>query len=122
MQRAIHPANKVSTSNPCIHTPYPHTQPQDDVSSPGHAFAAGVTLERVGAHTVDDKGRQTFVTHNPLELLRKVRSSFKLTHQSQFFTNPLDLWYSAAPSSSKVTTRSSCFSTHTLALQYCISS
>ncbi len=48
------------------------TPTQDDVSNPGHSFAAGVTLERISAHTVDAQGKPTFVTHNPLELLRKV--------------------------------------------------
>ena len=47
---------------------------QDDVSSPGHPFALGLTLEKVAAHTVDEEGNTAFVTHNPLELLRKACS------------------------------------------------
>ena len=36
-------------------------------------FAVGFTLERLSAHTVDEKGDKAFVTNNPMELLRKVR-------------------------------------------------
>ena len=45
---------------------------QDDVSYPGKAFAVGLTLEALSAHTVDESGKEAFVTQNPLKLLRKV--------------------------------------------------
>ena len=46
---------------------------QDDVSYPGKPFAVGLTLEALSAHTVDESGKEAFVTQNPLKLLRKVR-------------------------------------------------
>lgn len=39
---------------------------------PGMPLAAGLTIESLSSHTVDEKGNKAFVTHNPLELLRKV--------------------------------------------------
>ena len=45
---------------------------QDNVSVPGMPLAAGLTIESLTSHTVDEKGNKAFVTHNPLELLRKV--------------------------------------------------
>ena len=33
----------------------------------------GLTLEALSAHTVDEAGREAFVTQDPLKLLRKVR-------------------------------------------------
>ncbi len=47
---------------------------QDDVSYPGKPFAVGLTLEALSAHTVDESGKEAFVTQNPLKLLRKVMS------------------------------------------------
>ena len=47
---------------------------QDDASSSiDQAFAFGITLEKLSAHTVDEDGKPTFAKHNPMELLRKVR-------------------------------------------------
>ena len=45
---------------------------QDDISNPGTTLACGFTLERLEAHTVDEAGNKAFVSHNPLENLRKV--------------------------------------------------
>jgi vacuolar protein sorting-associated protein 13A/C len=45
---------------------------QDNVSYPGKPFAVGLTLEALSAHTVDESGKEAFVTQNPLKLLRKV--------------------------------------------------
>jgi len=50
-----------------------HSCAQDDVSYPGKPFAVGLTLEALSAHTVDESGKEAFVTQNPLKLLRKVR-------------------------------------------------
>ena len=44
---------------------------QDDVSNDGVPFSFGFTLEKLTAHTVDEAGKQTFATQNPMELLRK---------------------------------------------------
>lgn len=41
-------------------------------SNPGHPFAAGITLERLSAMTVDENGRETFVTGGALDHIQKV--------------------------------------------------
>lgn len=41
-------------------------------SNPGHPFAAGVTLEKLLAVTVDDSGKETFVTGGTLDRIQKV--------------------------------------------------
>ena len=45
---------------------------QDNVSNEGQPFAVGFLLEELTAHTVDEDGKKTFATHNPMALLRKV--------------------------------------------------
>jgi hypothetical protein len=50
-----------------------HVRYEDDVSDPGSPFACGFTLDRISAATVDELGREAFVTNNPLQVLRKVR-------------------------------------------------
>ncbi|XP_028077973.1 LOW QUALITY PROTEIN: uncharacterized protein LOC114279888 [Camellia sinensis] len=55
---------KLSISN--IHIRY-----EDLESNPGHPFAAGVTLERLSAVTVDDNGTETFVTGGALDRIQK---------------------------------------------------
>ncbi|KAL6985853.1 hypothetical protein U1Q18_019226 [Sarracenia purpurea var. burkii] len=55
---------KLSISN--IHIRY-----EDLESNLGHPFAAGVTLERLSALTVDDNGKETFVTGGALERIHK---------------------------------------------------
>lgn len=52
-----------------------HWEMQDAVSYKEQPFAFGITLEKLNAHTVDQNGKPTFVTSNPMELLRKVRST-----------------------------------------------
>ena len=52
---------------------------QDRTSVPGMPLAAGLTIESLSSHTVDEKGRKAFVTHNPLDLLRKVRLNLSLS-------------------------------------------
>lgn len=41
-------------------------------SNLGHPFAAGVTLEKLSAVTVDDSGKETFVTGGALDRIQKV--------------------------------------------------
>ncbi|KAL5724123.1 hypothetical protein ACHQM5_007424 [Ranunculus cassubicifolius] len=48
-----------------------HIRYEDLESNPGHPFAAGVTLGRLSALTVDDNGKETFVTGGALERLQK---------------------------------------------------
>lgn len=50
-----------------------HVRYEDDVTNPGHPFSCGITLDKLAAATVDDKGEEAFVTTTPLSLLRKVR-------------------------------------------------
>ena len=45
---------------------------QDDTSNPGTPFAVGLTLERLDAQTVDEQLKPTFVSTNPMDVLRKV--------------------------------------------------
>ena len=45
---------------------------QDDTSNPGTPFAVGLTLERLDAQTVDEQLKPTFVSTNPMDILRKV--------------------------------------------------
>ncbi|XP_057978559.1 uncharacterized protein LOC131164992 isoform X2 [Malania oleifera] len=55
---------KLSVSN--IHIRY-----EDFESNPGHPFAAGVTLEKLSAVTVDDNGKETFITSGALDCIQK---------------------------------------------------
>lgn len=41
-------------------------------SHPGHPFAAGVSLEKLSAVTVDENGKETFVTGGELDQIQKV--------------------------------------------------
>ncbi|KAI3677367.1 hypothetical protein L1987_86993 [Smallanthus sonchifolius] len=48
-----------------------HIRYEDSVSYPGHPFAVGITLEKLAAFTVDEKGNETFDTSGALDKLRK---------------------------------------------------
>jgi glucan phosphoethanolaminetransferase (alkaline phosphatase superfamily) len=41
-------------------------------SNPGHPFAAGITLAKLAAVTMDEEGNETFDTSGALDKLRKV--------------------------------------------------
>ena len=41
-------------------------------SNPGRPFAAGITLEKLLAVTVDDNGKETFITGGALDRIQKV--------------------------------------------------
>lgn len=43
-------------------------------SNPGHPFAAGVTLEKLLAVTIDDDGKEAFATGGALDRIQKVPS------------------------------------------------
>lgn len=49
-----------------------HIRYEDPTSYPGHAFAIGVMLSEVSAHTVDEDGRRAFLKSDQLRTLRKV--------------------------------------------------
>ncbi|KAK7363427.1 hypothetical protein VNO77_05570 [Canavalia gladiata] len=55
---------KISISN--VHIRY-----EDSISNPGHPFCAGVTLAKLAAATMDEKGNETFDTSGALDRLRK---------------------------------------------------
>ncbi|KAJ1696999.1 hypothetical protein LUZ63_005511 [Rhynchospora breviuscula] len=48
-----------------------HIRLEDSVSNPGHPFCSGITLSRLAAVTVDEKGNETFDTSAALDKLRK---------------------------------------------------
>lgn len=47
-------------------------------SNVGHPFAAGVTLDKLSAFTVDNNGNETFVTGGSLDNIQKVCVSLVL--------------------------------------------
>ncbi|XP_010524589.1 PREDICTED: uncharacterized protein LOC104802610 [Tarenaya hassleriana] len=55
---------KISISN--VHVRY-----EDSTSNPGHPFAAGITLAKLAAVTMDEEGNETFDTSGALDKLRK---------------------------------------------------
>ncbi|ERN15489.1 uncharacterized protein LOC18443778 [Amborella trichopoda] len=48
-----------------------HIRYEDLESNPGHPFAAGATLAKLSAVTVDDSGKETFVTGGALDHIQK---------------------------------------------------
>ncbi|EPS74221.1 hypothetical protein M569_00532, partial [Genlisea aurea] len=74
---------KLSISN--IHIRY-----EDLESNPQHPFAAGVTLDKLLAFTVDDKGQETFVTGGALE---KTQKSLKLERMAVYLDSDINPWY-----------------------------
>lgn len=77
-----------------------HVRYEDDVTNKGHPFACGVTLESIAGFTVDDLGRQAFVTSSPLDLLRK---AFVLRRIALYFDcetppwKPKRSWHALSP-------------------------
>ncbi|AAF79523.1 F21D18.20 [Arabidopsis thaliana] len=61
---------KVSISN--VHIRY-----EDSTSNPGHPFAAGITLAKLAAVTMDEEGNETFDTSGALDKLRSSSMKFK---------------------------------------------
>ncbi|MQL82370.1 hypothetical protein Taro_014851 [Colocasia esculenta] len=49
-----------------------HIRYEDLESNPGHPFAAGLTLGRLSAMTVDDAGKEAFATGGALEHIQKI--------------------------------------------------
>ncbi|CAK9173346.1 unnamed protein product [Ilex paraguariensis] len=78
---------KLSISN--IHIRY-----EDLESNPGHPFAAGVTLERLSAVTVDDNGNETFVTGSALEHIQK---SVELEQLAAYLDSDICPWHINKP-------------------------
>lgn len=59
-------------SSTCTCSPTCSPRYEDAYTNPGHPFACGISLDRISGYTVDEAGREAFVTNNPLQMLRKV--------------------------------------------------
>ncbi|CAN4127752.1 unnamed protein product [Withania somnifera] len=78
---------KLSISN--IHIRY-----EDLESNTGHPFAAGITLEKLSAMTVDDSGSETFATGNALD---KIQKSVELERLAVYFDSDITPWHINKP-------------------------
>ncbi|KAK3008800.1 hypothetical protein RJ639_013898 [Escallonia herrerae] len=78
---------KLSISN--IHIRY-----EDSESNPGHQFAAGLTLEKLSAVTVDDNGMETFATGGALERIQK---SVELGQLAVYLDSDIIPWHIDKP-------------------------
>ncbi|KAL6543920.1 hypothetical protein OROGR_010417 [Orobanche gracilis] len=78
---------KLSISN--IHIRY-----EDLESNPGHPFAAGVTLDKLSAFTVDDNGEETFKAGGALERIQK---SVELERVAIYLDSDVSPWNIAKP-------------------------
>ncbi|KAL8529518.1 hypothetical protein ACS0TY_006808 [Phlomoides rotata] len=78
---------KLSISN--IHIRY-----EDLESNPGHPFAGGVTLDKLSAFTVDDKGDESFITGGELERIQK---SVELERMAVYLDSDISPWYVEKP-------------------------
>ncbi|KAL2348225.1 hypothetical protein Fmac_002225 [Flemingia macrophylla] len=74
---------KLSISN--IHIRY-----EDGESNPGHPFAAGVMLDKLSAVTVDDTGKETFITGGALDRIQK---SVELDRLAVYFDSNIIPWH-----------------------------
>lgn len=66
-----------------------HMRYEDTLTHPGHPFSCALTLDMLKAHTVDEEGRDTFVTNNPLGMLRK---AVDLRRMAVYFDTDTDPW------------------------------
>ncbi|KAF5191674.1 Vacuolar protein sorting-associated protein like, partial [Thalictrum thalictroides] len=66
-----------------------HIRYEDLESNPGHPFAAGATLDELSAVTVDDSGRETFVTGGALERIQK---SVELKRLAFYLDSDISPW------------------------------
>uniref|UniRef100_A0A1J3IIE4 Putative vacuolar protein sorting-associated protein 13A n=1 Tax=Noccaea caerulescens TaxID=107243 RepID=A0A1J3IIE4_NOCCA len=78
---------KLSISN--IHIRY-----EDLESNPGHPFSAGVTLEKLLAVTVDENGKETFVTGGTLASIQK---SVELDRLAFYLDSDMSPWHIDKP-------------------------
>ncbi|GAB4857735.1 hypothetical protein Ancab_015642 [Ancistrocladus abbreviatus] len=78
---------KLSLSN--IHIRY-----EDPESNHGHPFAAGVSLEKLSAFTVDDNGNEAFVTGGALDRIQK---SVKLESLAVYLDSDISPWHIDKP-------------------------
>ncbi|CAF2233174.1 unnamed protein product [Brassica napus] len=78
---------KLSISN--IHIRY-----EDLESNPGHPFSAGFTLEKLLAVTVDENGKETFITGGTLASIQK---SVELDRLAFYLDSDMSPWYIDKP-------------------------
>ncbi|GAV77402.1 PH domain-containing protein/DUF946 domain-containing protein/DUF1162 domain-containing protein/Chorein_N domain-containing protein, partial [Cephalotus follicularis] len=78
---------KLSISN--IHIRY-----EDIESNPGHPFAAGISLEKLSAVTVDDDGKETFLTGGSLDRIQK---SVELDRLALYLDSDVSPWHIDKP-------------------------
>ncbi|CAN1333900.1 Intermembrane lipid transfer protein VPS13 [Linum perenne] len=78
---------KLSISN--IHIRY-----EDAESNPGHPFAAGITLEKLSAVTIDDNGMETFATGGALNRIQK---SVELGELAVYLDSDIVRWHVDKP-------------------------
>ncbi|GAB2263603.1 hypothetical protein Droror1_Dr00025737 [Drosera rotundifolia] len=71
-----------------------HIRYEDTESNPGHPFAAGVTLEKLAAVTVDEDGNETFATGGALDHIQKLVELERLAVYLDSDTVP---WYVNKP-------------------------
>ncbi|KAF8380627.1 hypothetical protein HHK36_028116 [Tetracentron sinense] len=71
-----------------------HIRYEDLESNPGHPFAAGATLEKLSAVTVDDNGKETFVTGGALE---RVQKSVELERLALYLDSDICPWHVDKP-------------------------
>ncbi|KAG0557949.1 hypothetical protein KC19_11G167800 [Ceratodon purpureus] len=66
-----------------------HIRYEDEESNAGHPFAAGLTLAKLAAVTVDEDGKETFVTGGALD---RVQKSGELNRLSFYFDTDTKPW------------------------------
>ncbi|XP_043715720.1 uncharacterized protein LOC122664096 isoform X2 [Telopea speciosissima] len=71
-----------------------HIRYEDLESNPGHPFASGVTLAKLSAVTIDDSGKETFVTGGALERIQK---SVELERLALYLDSDIRPWHIDKP-------------------------
>jgi vacuolar protein sorting-associated protein 13A/C len=66
-----------------------HIRYEDAYTNPGHPFACGITLDRISGYTIDELGREAFITNNPLQMLRK---ALTLRRIAVYFDTDSEFW------------------------------
>lgn len=67
-----------------------HVRYEDMESNPGHPFAAGLTLSKLSAVTVDDTGKEIFATGGALDHIHK---SVQLDSLAFYFDSDVSPWH-----------------------------
>ncbi|KAJ4957745.1 hypothetical protein NE237_024856 [Protea cynaroides] len=67
-----------------------HIRYEDLESNPGHPFASGVTLEKLSAVTIDDNGKETFLTGGAL---KRIQKSVELERLALYLDSDIRPWH-----------------------------